>query len=61
MIAPTLPSRSRTSLILPALGFALPLALAQGSLIGLFFGLCLIPPLHPWFVGMLLLAFLHVN
>jgi hypothetical protein len=53
MIAPPLPPRSRTSLILPALCLALPLALAQGCLISLFFGLCLIPPLHPWFVGML--------
>ncbi len=53
MIAPPLPPRSRTSLILSALGFALPLALAQGSLISLFFGLCLLPPLHPWFVGIL--------
>ncbi len=53
MIAPPLPPHSRMSLILPALCFALPLALAQGSMMGVFFGLCLIPPLHPWFIGML--------
>lgn len=53
MIALPLPPRSRMSLILPALCFALPLALAQGSMMGIFFGLCLISPFHPWFIGML--------
>jgi hypothetical protein len=51
-MASVLPPLSRKSLILPALLFAVPLALAQGVTI-FFFGRIILTPPFPWLLGML--------